>query len=60
MDRENSVSSFNGVHYFSRGWKLVRMPGIRRFVVIPLLVNIVILGAPLHGCSIASVTGSPR
>lgn len=44
MDRENSVSSFNGVHYFSRGWKLVRMPGIRRFVIVPLLVNIVILG----------------
>lgn len=44
MDRAKSVSSFNGVHYFSQGWKLVRMPGIRRFVVIPLLVNIVMLG----------------
>ncbi|MDJ0035189.1 sulfate transporter CysZ [Pantoea allii] len=44
MAVNNSVSSFNGVHYFSQGWKLVRLPGIRRFVIIPLLVNIVLLG----------------
>lgn len=40
----NSVSAFNGLHYFSEGWKLVRLPGIRRFVIIPLLVNILLLG----------------
>ena len=34
MALENSVSNFNGMHYFSQGWKLVRLPGIRRFVVI--------------------------
>ncbi|SUB15647.1 putative sulfate transport protein CysZ [Pantoea agglomerans] len=32
------------MHYFSQGWKLVRLPGIRRFVVMPLLINIVMLG----------------
>ena len=44
MAIENSVSNFNGMHYFSQGWKLVRLPGIRRFVVMPLLINIVMLG----------------
>ena len=44
MAHENTVSSFNGVHYFSEGWRLVRLPGIRRFVIIPLLVNILLLG----------------
>ncbi len=44
MAVNNSVSSFNGVHYFSQGWKLIRLPGIRRFVIIPLLVNILLLG----------------
>lgn len=39
-----SPASYNGIHYFAQGWKLVRLPGIRRFVVIPLLVNIVLLG----------------
>ncbi len=44
MAHENTVSSFNGVHYFSEGWRLVRLPGIGRFVIIPLLVNILLLG----------------
>ena len=44
MAVNNSVSSFNGVHYFSQGWKLIRLPGIRRFVIVPLLVNILLLG----------------
>ncbi|MGC1041274.1 sulfate transporter CysZ [Pantoea agglomerans] len=44
MALENSVSNFNGMHYFSQGWKLVRLPGIRRFVLMPLLINIVMLG----------------
>lgn len=44
MAIENSVSNFNGMHYFSQGWKLVRLPGIRRFVLMPLLINIVMLG----------------
>lgn len=34
----------SGFHYISQGFKLVRMPGIRRFVVLPLLVNILLVG----------------
>ncbi len=44
MARENTVSSYNGAHYFSEGWKLVRLPSIRRFVIITLLINILLLG----------------
>ncbi|KAF6663286.1 MULTISPECIES: sulfate transporter CysZ [Pantoea] len=44
MALEKSVSDFNGIHYFSQGWKLMRLPGIRRFVVMPLLINILMLG----------------
>ncbi len=34
----------NGVHYFVQGWKLISLPGIRRFVALPLLVNIILMG----------------
>ncbi|MEA1065620.1 sulfate transporter CysZ [Erwinia sp. HR93] len=34
----------SGLHYFSRGWALIKEPGIRRFVILPLLVNILLLG----------------
>lgn len=48
MVNENRVSGYNGVHYFKQGWKLVRLPGIRRFVVVPLLVNILLLGGAFY------------
>lgn len=34
----------NGIHYFAQGWKLIRLPGIRRFVIVPLLVNFLLMG----------------
>lgn len=34
----------SGVHYFFEGWKLIRLPGIRRFVLLPLLINILLMG----------------
>jgi len=34
----------SGVYYFSQGWKLIGLPGIRRYVFLPLLVNIVLMG----------------
>ncbi len=34
----------NGSYMFARGLKLVREPGIRRYVVIPLLINITLFG----------------
>ncbi len=34
----------SGVWYFSQGWKLVSLPGIRRYVILPLLINIILMG----------------
>ena len=44
MSLHNSDPSHNGVHFFARGWKLIMLPGIRRFVLLPLLVNIILMG----------------
>ncbi|MBW7983550.1 sulfate transporter CysZ [Enterobacillus tribolii] len=46
MSSNNASSSrnANGVYYFSQGWRLIRMPGIKRYVLMPLLVNIVLMG----------------
>ncbi|SLM61935.1 MULTISPECIES: sulfate transporter CysZ [Dickeya] len=40
LDRKHS-----GLHYFLQGWQLLSLPGIRRFVLLPLLVNILIMGS---------------
>ncbi|KAA9002513.1 sulfate transporter CysZ [Affinibrenneria salicis] len=34
----------SGFHYFFVGLKLISQPGLRRFVILPLLVNIVLMG----------------
>lgn len=41
----NQVTSHNGVYYFRQGWRLLATPGLKRFVVLPLLVNIILMGA---------------
>ena len=33
---------FIGIGYVTRGFRLIRRPGIRRFVIIPLLINIIL------------------
>lgn len=32
-----------GLEYFLRGWHLITRPGLRRFVVMPILINIILL-----------------
>lgn len=44
MVSTSSSAPRSGVWYFSQGWKLVSLPGIRRFVVLPLLINIILMG----------------
>ena len=44
MVLNNSHHDRNGIYYFTQGWKLIRLPGIRRFVIMPLLVNILLMG----------------
>lgn len=36
--------SHSGFYYFAQGWRLVTRPGIKRFVILPLLANIILLG----------------
>ncbi len=33
----------SGFHYFVMGWHLITQPGLRRFVIMPILLNIVLL-----------------
>lgn len=41
---KNLQPSQNGFHYITRGFKLVTLPGIKRFVLVPLLINILLIG----------------
>ena len=38
----------NGMSYFLQGWRLAFLPGIRRYVILPLLVNILLLGGSFY------------
>ncbi|MEQ2025714.1 sulfate transporter CysZ [Xenorhabdus szentirmaii] len=43
----NSTKSrkrLSGFHYIAQGWQLITRPGIKRFVLLPLLANILLLG----------------
>ncbi|MBB1583649.1 sulfate transporter CysZ [Serratia sp. OS31] len=37
--------STSGFHYFAEGWRLISRPGIKRYVVLPLLVNVLLMGS---------------
>jgi len=37
-----SIGFIDATSYLGRGWKLVREPGLRRFVLVPLLINVVV------------------
>ncbi|MDD7569509.1 MAG: sulfate transporter CysZ [[Actinobacillus] rossii] len=41
MVNEKEVKS--GLHYFVMGWSLISQQGLRRFVIIPILLNIVLM-----------------
>lgn len=38
----------SGFHYVEQGWKLIRLPGIRQYVIVPLLINILLLGGAFY------------
>lgn len=40
-----SPRSTSGIHYFAEGWRLISRPGIKRYVVLPLLVNVLLMGS---------------
>ncbi|CDG47398.1 sulfate transporter CysZ [Serratia symbiotica] len=39
------AKSTNGIHYFAEDWRLVSRPGIKRYVFLPLLVNMLLMGS---------------
>ncbi|WP_034943946.1 sulfate transporter CysZ [Erwinia oleae] len=41
----SSQTRTSGVYYFQRGWQLIHLAGIRRYVVIPLLINVLLMGS---------------
>lgn len=42
---KHSSAPLSGPDYLRQGWQRVRQPGLRRFVVIPLLLNLVVFAA---------------
>lgn len=40
---ERLPNTHSGVYYFIQGWSLIKLPGIRRFVLLPLLINILFM-----------------
>ncbi|MGB5716884.1 MAG: sulfate transporter CysZ [Gammaproteobacteria bacterium] len=42
-------SNRSGMHYLLEGWRLVRQPGLRRYVAVPLLVSCVFFGGAIFG-----------
>ena len=41
----------NGISCFLEGLKLIRQPGLRRYVVIPLVINVLVLSAAIFTAS---------
>lgn len=55
-----AIGFFKAAGYLKRGWQLIRQPGLRRFVLIPLLINVVVfasLGWLLFGTMTDWLTG---
>ena len=45
QSRRKNYQAINGFEYFFKGWSLAFSPGIKRFVFLPLLANIVLMSA---------------
>ncbi|MDF7680673.1 sulfate transporter CysZ [Enterobacteriaceae bacterium ESL0689] len=44
MGSTSTPLSRSGADYFWQGWKLITMPGIRRYVFLPLFINTLLMG----------------
>ena len=44
MNTTNTPAPQNGLYYFSQGWKLMLEPGLKRYIFMPILINILIIG----------------
>lgn len=48
MDQKTSSASKSGVNYFLDGFQLIKQPGLRRFVFIPLTVNLILFAGVIY------------
>ncbi len=44
MNNPHEKTPHNGFYYFSQGWKLMLEPGLKRYIFMPILINILIIG----------------
>ncbi|WOT03923.1 sulfate transporter CysZ [Shewanella youngdeokensis] len=48
MNKTNQVINKSGVNYFLEGFSLIKRPGLRRFVFIPLMINLVLFAGLIY------------
>ncbi|MCL1147632.1 sulfate transporter CysZ [Shewanella marinintestina] len=48
MNKTNQVQKKSGVNYFLDGFGLIKQPGLRRFVFIPLSINLLLFGGLIY------------
>lgn len=60
MNASRTEFSGNGFHYLALGWQLIRLPGIRRFVLVPLLINVLLMGGAFIWLFYQLGSGCPR
>lgn len=41
----HALAPLRGPEYLKEGWRVVRQPGLRRFIVIPLILNLALFAA---------------
>ncbi|MEZ9200074.1 sulfate transporter CysZ [Shewanella sp. 10N.286.54.B9] len=48
MNKTNQVTKKSGVNYFLEGFSLIKRPGLRRFVFIPLTINLLLFAGLIY------------
>ncbi|QQX81993.1 sulfate transporter CysZ [Shewanella sp. KX20019] len=48
MNKTNQVTKKSGVNYFLEGFSLIKRPGLRRFVFIPLSINLILFAGLIY------------
>lgn len=48
MNTSNTHMPSNGLYYFTQGWRLMLEPGLKRYIIMPLLINFLIIGTAFY------------
>ena len=49
----NAIYSDNGLAYLARGFKLIQTKGLKRFVLIPIVLNLLLFGAAVYWLTVS-------